>query len=114
MVRDAEDRMGHGDDGFPVSPVTRDPTVAGAQGTVLLADGGPGPFGERRSQPAISLARLARLAFPGALVVPGAEPRPAGPVAVTGERRHVHAGLGDGEYRCAAHSHGAGVKARDH
>jgi hypothetical protein len=45
MVRDAEDRMGHGHDGFPVSPVAGDATVSGAQDTVLLADGPPGPFG---------------------------------------------------------------------
>jgi hypothetical protein len=95
VVRGNEHRVGNGDDRLFVPPVAEHTSVARTKRTVSRADRGEGRLDEGRAEPAATRAGLARLVFPGALVVARAQPRPTRDVAGRGEDPHVQAKLGD-------------------
>src|SRR5215510_9605199 len=92
MIGNDEHGMGHGEDGLLVAPAPHHATIAGGERRVG-ARGGPRRFEQRRPQPAIALARLARAAFPGTFMLAWTQARPARQVARRREHRHVPARL---------------------
>src|SRR3989475_11015739 len=76
VVGGREHRGGHGQDRFFGSPAALDPQELSAEVAVFLTSGGPRGLDQRGLEPRVARGRWMGLAFAGALVQPGTEPRP--------------------------------------
>jgi hypothetical protein len=96
-----EDRVGDGDERFAITAPAAEVWVLRLRVGVAVAGGGAGALDQDLAQPGVAWARLAGAAFVGRLVVAGAEPGPAGAVAMGGEAADVGAELGQDRFGCA-------------
>jgi hypothetical protein len=90
-----EETVRHGDDRFRVTAPLREVAVLGGVIGAALAGGRPRRFNERRAQPAVALAGLARVALPRTLIVPRAEAGPGRGIVAARELPHVGPELGE-------------------
>src|SRR5262245_64404853 len=80
-----EQGVSDGDHRLLMAPMAHDAPVARRQGPPAVADRTEGGLGERRAEPGIAPARLARAMLAGALVVARTERRPTGQMTGAGE-----------------------------
>ena len=91
-----ENRMLNGDNGFGLTKSGRESSVTCTKlGVVLGAGCGHGGGAQGSAQPPVAVTGLARFAFPGGLVMSGADAGPGGQMPGGAEAAHVGAGLGD-------------------
>src|SRR5688572_32776410 len=93
VVRDLEDLVSHGDDGFLMASLALHAMIPGLQGRVLLVHGAEGGLDQRGTEVPIAFAGLATAPFSRTLVLPRTHRAPAAQVARRGEPLHVAARL---------------------
>src|SRR3972149_31466 len=95
VVRDDQDRMCYRADRLLVTPAGADPVILRPKVAILAPASGQGSFRQPYAEPAVSLPCLPALSLAGALIIPGAHPRPTGQVARRRKAAPVCARLGD-------------------
>src|SRR5215208_2062391 len=76
VVRDFEDLVAHGDDGFLMAAMAFDPVIASLQGGPARPRGRQSRFDQRAAQISVPVSRFARVPLPAALVLAGAHGAP--------------------------------------
>src|SRR4029450_7605409 len=90
--------MGQRDDRLLRTAMAEDTLKPGPQRAVLSATRARRRFDQRRTQPAGTVPRFARLMLAGALVVSRTQRGPAREMARRGEGAHIHTDLGDEDF----------------